>query len=88
MNETVNDRNDRFYRGADLSALEEIERCRGRFFDDGQEDDAMRILRRHGVNLVRLRLWNDPYGPNGEPYGAGTCDLPRGGRGRWGWTSC
>ena len=81
MNETVNDRNatmnDRFYRGADLSTLEEVERCGGRFFDDGREDDAMRILRRHGVNLVRLRLWNDPYGPNGEPYGAGTCSLPR-----------
>ena len=42
-----------------------------------QPSELFEILRRHGVNLIRLRLWNDPYDPNGKPYGAGTNDLPR-----------
>ena len=40
-------------------------------------EDALTILKRHGVNLVRLRLWNDPYDEDGHPYGAGTNDLAR-----------
>ena len=38
-------------------------------------EDALVILKRRGVNLIRLRLWNDPYDENGTPYGAGTNDL-------------
>ena len=65
-----------FIKGADLSTLLEVERCGGRFYDlDGREDDAMRILARHGVNHIRLRLWNDPYSDSGESYGGGGCDL-------------
>lgn len=65
-----------FFKGADLSTLLEVERCGGCFYDlDGRKDDAMRILARHGVNHVRLRLWNDPYSEMGEPYGGGGCDL-------------
>ena len=44
---------------------------------EGPAEDLLAILRRHGVNLIRLRLWNDPYDPNGRPYGAGTNDLSR-----------
>ena len=40
-------------------------------------EDALLILQRHGVNLIRLRLWNDPYDDAGNPYGAGTNDLRR-----------
>ena len=65
-----------FLKGADLSSLLEVERCGGRFYDlDGREDDAMRILARHGVNHIRLRLWNDPKSEAGESYGGGGCDL-------------
>ena len=65
-----------FLKGADLSALSEVESCGGRFFDsDGREGDAMSILARRGVNHVRLRLWNDPKSEAGEPYGGGGCDL-------------
>lgn len=42
-----------------------------------QASDLFDILRRHGVNLIRLRLWNHPYDEDGKPYGAGTNDLPR-----------
>ena len=67
-----------FLRGADLSSLPEAEACGARFFDrDGREGDALRILALSGVDLVRLRLWHDPYSETGEPYGGGTCDLTR-----------
>ena len=65
-----------FVKGMDLSTLLEVEACGGRFTDGGAPEDAMAILRRYGMNLVRLRLWNDPYTPDGDAYGAGTCDLP------------
>ncbi len=61
--------------GMDLSTLLEVERCGGRFFYHDTCGDAMEILKDCGMNLVRLRLWNDPYSPTGESYGAGTCDL-------------
>lgn len=63
-------------KGMDLSTLPEVERCGGRFYDRGQRKDPVEILKSRGMNLVRLRLWNDPYSPEGEPYGAGTNDLP------------
>ena len=62
-------------KGMDLSTLLEVEACGGRFSAGSGTADAMTILRRHGMDLVRLRLWNDPYSEAGEPYGAGTCDL-------------
>lgn len=65
----------RWYRGMDVSSLREVEKCGGRFYDNGEESDCLRILRRYGTNLIRLRLWNDPYSESGEPYGGGTNDL-------------
>lgn len=66
-----------FLKGADLSTLLEVEACGGRFSDRGEPGGAMEILKRYGMNLVRLRLWHTPYGPGGEPFGAGTNDLER-----------
>ena len=64
-------------KGMDLSTLLEVEACGGRFSDGGVPGGAMEILRGYGMNLVRLRLWNDPYAEDGTPYGAGTNDLKR-----------
>lgn len=64
-----------FIKGFDLSTLPEVERCGGKFYDGGVPGDALNILKSYGGNWVRLRLWNDPYSPAGEPYGAGSCDL-------------
>ena len=64
-----------FLKGADLSTLLEVEACGGRFSDENGSGDAMTIMRRHGLDLVRLRLWNDPYDADGHPYGAGGCGL-------------
>lgn len=63
-------------KGMDLSTLPEVERCGGKFYDSGVQGDAVEILKGCGMNMVRLRLWNDPYSETGEPYGAGTNDLP------------
>lgn len=67
--------NNDFIKGMDVSTLLEEEEKGARFFDNGIEDDALKILKRYGCNSVRLRLWNDPYGEDGTPYGAGTNDL-------------
>ena len=64
-------------RGMDLSTLLEVEACGGRFTDGGVPGGAMEILAGRGMNLLRLRLWNDPYAEDGTPYGAGTNDLNR-----------
>ncbi len=64
-------------KGMDLSSLLEVEECGGHFSDKGVPGDAMEILRDYGMNLIRLRLWNNPYAPDGKPYGAGTNDLAR-----------
>ena len=66
-----------FIKGMDLSTLPEVERCGGKFYDNGKPGDAVSILKSYGMNLVRLRLWNDPYSEDGIPYGAGTNDLLR-----------
>lgn len=61
--------------GVDLGMLAEVESKGGQFYQDGVEGDAVEILADAGSNLVRLRLWVDPYTANGEPYGGGTNDL-------------
>lgn len=68
-----------FEYGMDISTLLEIEENNGQFFDfDSKEpQDLFNILKRYGINSIRLRLWNDPYDESGNPYMAGTCDLPR-----------
>lgn len=67
---------EKWIKGMDLSVLAEVEACGGRFFDHGVQGDGMKILAGYGMNMVRLRLWNDPYDEEGKPYGAGVCDLP------------
>lgn len=49
-------------RGADVSALERIEQAGAEFRDGGQAGDALAILRAHGSNLFRLRLFVSPNG--------------------------
>lgn len=69
------DKNCEWIKGMDLSTLLEVERCGGRFYDKGCPGDAMDILKSYGMNLVRLRLWNDPFDREGRSYGAGGNDL-------------
>ncbi|MCD7746351.1 MAG: glycosyl hydrolase 53 family protein [Lachnospiraceae bacterium] len=64
-----------WFTGMDLSTLQAVEANGGKFYDKGQQGDAMEILRAYGMNLVRLRLWNDPFDEDGCSYGAGDCDI-------------
>lgn len=51
-----------FVRGADVSFLDQIETDGGVFKENGIATDCLKILKDHGFNYVRLRLWNDPTG--------------------------
>lgn len=65
----------KFIKGMDLSTLLELERCGAKYYEDGKEKDILDIMKEHGVDTIRLRLWNDPKSEDGEPYGAGNNDL-------------
>lgn len=61
--------------GIDVSTyLEELEHG-ARFYRDGLEIDPLDTFAQNGVDHMRIRIWNDPHGPNGEPYLAGNCDI-------------
>lgn len=50
-----------FMIGADVSSLQAMEDYGAKYFDfDGVEKDALEILQSHGVNYIRLRIWNEP----------------------------
>ncbi len=68
-----------FYFGVDISSYL-AEKESGVVYKDQEGnplDDAgfMALLKNGGVNLVRLRLWNDPTDEEGHTYGGGHCDL-------------
>ena len=65
----------KFIKGMDLSSLLEVERCGGRFYDNGKEIDVITFMKSMDVDTIRIRLWNDPKSENGESYGAGANDL-------------
>jgi arabinogalactan endo-1,4-beta-galactosidase len=67
-----------FIMGADVSELYELEKHNKKFYDtDDIEKNALQILKNHGVNYIRLRLWNDPTDALGDPIGGGNNDLAK-----------
>ncbi len=63
--------------GADISFLPELENKGMKFYDtDGKEKDAISILKEHGLNYIRLRIFNDPARDSGYSPKSGFCDLP------------
>ncbi len=61
--------------GADISFLPQLEDRGMKFSDTGTETDAIRIMKAHGFNYVRLRIFNDPARDSGYAPGKGFCDL-------------
>lgn len=61
--------------GADISFLPELEARGMKFSDSGVEKDAIQILKDHGFNYVRLRIFNDPARDSGYSPKKGFCDL-------------
>jgi len=61
--------------GADISFLPQLE-ARGMVFkDEGVEKDAFIMLKDHGFNYIRLRLFVNPELPEGYSPNQGFCDL-------------
>src|SRR5690242_20064522 len=61
--------------GADISFLPELEARGMKFSDNGVEKDAIQILKDHGFNYIRLRIFNEPARDSGYSPGKGFCDL-------------
>lgn len=51
---------DDFVFGADLSFANEMNDCGAVYKDRGTPADVYAIMKAHGTNVVRLRLWNNP----------------------------
>lgn len=62
--------------GADISFLPQLEARGMKFSDRGVQKDVMDILKDHGFNYIRLRLFVDPANDSGYSPGKGFCDLP------------
>lgn len=61
--------------GADISFLPQLEARGIKFKEDGVEKDAIELLKQHGFNYVRLRLFHNPSLENGYSPKDGFCDL-------------
>ncbi len=70
----IPDLDPKFIMGMDISMLYEIERSGGKYYDQGVEKDLLDILKDHGINWIRLRIWVDPHDEYGNPLGGGNCD--------------
>lgn len=62
-------------KGVDISMLPEMEKHGAKFYDtDGTEMDCLAVMKKHGVNWIRVRIWNDP---SKNPGGGGDTDEKR-----------
>jgi len=65
-----------FILGMDASCVPALEAGGVSYYDhDGSEKDVYQILSEHGINYIRVRVWNDPYDSEGRGYGGGNCDI-------------
>jgi arabinogalactan endo-1,4-beta-galactosidase len=61
--------------GADISWLPQIEADGKKFFENGKEINAISLLRDHGFNYIRLRIFVNPENEKGYAPGKGYCGL-------------
>jgi beta-galactosidase len=61
--------------GADISFLPQLEDRGIKFSENGIEGDAIELLKKHGMNYVRLRVFNNPAHEKGYSPEKGFCDL-------------
>jgi arabinogalactan endo-1,4-beta-galactosidase len=65
-----------FICGMDASSVLAEERSGVRYYGfDGEEQDVFLTFAQAGINMIRLRVWNDPYDGQGRGYGGGNNDL-------------
>jgi arabinogalactan endo-1,4-beta-galactosidase len=68
-----------FAMGVDVSSVLSLEASGVVFRDEaGKPADVFAVLAHHGVNTVRIRVWNDPFDDStGQGYGGGNVDITR-----------
>jgi beta-galactosidase len=61
--------------GADISWIPEFEARGRKFYENGMEMDAVKLMAEHGFNYIRLRIFVNPENENGYSPGEGYCGL-------------
>jgi beta-galactosidase len=61
--------------GADISFLPQLEDQGRKFFENNKETDAILLLKEHGFNYIRLRIFVNPENEKGYSPGKGYCGL-------------
>lgn len=61
--------------GADISWLPEMELEEKKFMEDGNEINGIDLLKKHGFNYIRLRIFVNPESKEGYSPGQGYCGL-------------
>ena len=61
--------------GADISFLPQLESRNMKFTENGKEVDAILLLKQHGFNYIRLRIFVNPENEKGYSPKDGFCDL-------------
>ncbi len=65
-----------FIMGMDASCVPALEDSGVVFRDaQGREQDVFKTLAEHGINYIRVRVWNDPFDGAGNGYGGGNCTI-------------
>ena len=65
-----------FFFGMDVSSVLAEEASGVKYYDfNGNETDLFRLLADSGINLIRVRVWNNPYDDEGNGFGGGNCDI-------------
>ena len=65
-----------FIFGMDASQVPALEASGVKYYNaEGQEQDVFRTLAEHGINYIRVRVWNDPFDENDNGYGGGNCNI-------------
>lgn len=63
--------------GIDVSTILETRAAGAHYYVNGKEIEPISYSHdEHGVSMMRLRLWLNPFDEEGHPYGGGTVDLP------------
>ena len=61
--------------GADISFLPQTEARGMKFTDNGVQGDPIELMKAHGFNYIRLRIFVNPENPKGYSPKQGFCDL-------------
>ena len=74
--EAVTGMRDDFIRGVDIGSVIAQENSGVTWYNwDDEEQDLFEILAEAGVNLIRIRIWNDPFDEYGRGFGGGNNDV-------------